>query len=188
MKRESISKYLKSFEESKFEKDGIEIWCARDLQELLGYKEWRKFTDVIQKATNACDSAGHSIRDHFVGADKMVELGSGAERQIEDVMLTKYACYLIAQNGDPRKQEIAFAQSYFALQTRKQELAEERIALMERFDARDKLTHSEKELSGLIYERGVDNKGFARAAKNFATELTNFNVKNDDLHGETGIT
>lgn len=227
MKKESISKYLKSFEESKFEKDGIEIWCARDLQELLGYKEWRKFTGVIQKATNACDNAGHLISDHFVGADKMVELGSGAERQIEDVMLTRYACYLIAQNGDPRKQEIAFAQSYFALQTRKQELVEERIALMERFDARDKLTRSEKELSGLIFERGVDSGGFARirskgdealfgehntrqmkvklsipfnrpladflptvtiAAKNFATELTNFNVKKDDLHGETDIT
>ncbi len=157
-----ITKLHRTFEEYANEKDGIEFWFARDLQNLLGYTEWRKFQNVIEKAKEACKNSGYNIKDHFVDAAKMVKIGSEAEREIEDVMLTRYACYLIAQNGDPRKEEIAFAQSYFAIQTRKQELIEQRVALIERLNARKKLVASETELSKLIYERGVDDDGFAR--------------------------
>ncbi len=139
----------------------MEFWLARDLQILLGYDEWRNFTFVIDKAKTACQNAGHPIADHFVGVNKMVNLGSGAAREIDDIMLTRYACYLIAQNGDPRKEQIAFAMNYFAVQTRKQELLEQRIKDWERLQARAKLSLSERELSGVIYERGVDDKGFA---------------------------
>jgi DNA-damage-inducible protein D len=162
MEKQIITKLTKNFEDYAHKKDGIEFWFARDLKNLLGYIEWRKFSGVIEKAKLACKTAGFKISDHFVGAAKKVQLGSEAEREIEDIMLTRYACYLIAQNGDPRKEEIAFAQSYFAVQTRKQEIIEERISLMERFAARKKLVDSETELSRLIYERGVDEQGFAR--------------------------
>ncbi len=140
----------------------FEFWYARDLQELLGYTEWRNFLKVIEKAKEACETVGAAVENHFVDVNKMVQIGSGAERSIEDIVLTRYACYLIAQNGDPGKPEIAFAQTYFALQTRKQELIEERIHLQERLQARQKLTASETELSKNIYERGVDDKGFGR--------------------------
>jgi len=140
---------------------GVEFWLARDLQSLLGYDEWRNFTAVIVKAKIACETSGHPIVDHFVGVNKMVDLGSGSQREVDDLMLTRYACYLIAQNGDPRKQEIAFAQTYFAVQTRKQEIIEQRLLDVDRVSARDKLSKSEKKLSDIIYERGVDDKGFA---------------------------
>lgn len=143
------------------EKEDIEFWYARDLQTKLGYKHWESFFDVIKRAMNSCENSGFIIEDHFRHVPKMVKLGSGAERSIDDYMLTRYACYLIAQNGDPKKQEIAFAQTYFAVQTRKQEIIEERIRLINRLEAREKLKESEKQLSKNIYERGVDDKGFA---------------------------
>ena len=227
MEKQIITKLSKTFEDYAYEEDGIEFWFARDLQVLLGYVEWRKFQGVIEKAKESCKKSGNEISNHFVDAAKKVTIGSGAEREIDDIMLTRYACYLIAQNGDPRKEEIAFAQSYFAVQTRKQELIEQRIALSERLQARQKLKDSETELSKLIYERGVDENGFARirskgdqalfgglttrqvkkkmnipnnrpmadflptvtiSAKNFATEITNFNVRKNNLQGEAGIT
>jgi DNA-damage-inducible protein D len=227
MEKKIISKLTKNFEDYAQNENGLEFWFARDLQKLLGYGDLRNFLNVVEKAKESCKNAGFSISDHFVEVTKMVPLGSGSEREVEDIMLTRYACYLIAQNGDPKKEEIAFAQSYFAVQTRKQELIEERISLKERLDAREKLVKSETELSKLIYERGVDEEGFARirskgdqalfgghttknmkvrlgmpqnrsladflptvtiAAKNFATEITNFNVKKDNLQGESKIT
>ena len=144
------------------EKENIEFWYARDLQEQLGYTQWRNFLEVIKKAMISCESAGINVDDHFAEVSKMVVLGSGSERKIQDYMLTRYACYLIAQNGDSKKQEIAFAQTYFAVQTRKQEIIEDRIKLMNRLEAREKLRESEKQLSKNIYERGVDDLGFAR--------------------------
>ena len=227
MQRETIAKLRTNFEDYVNKKDGIEFWFARDLQKLLDYVEWRKFLGVIEKAKVSCKNSDQEIPDHFVGVAKKVQLGSGAQREIEDYMLTRYDCYLIAQNGDPRKEQIAFAQSYFAIQTRKQELIEERIQLVERLQARKKLISSETELSKLIYERGVDDQGFSRirskgdqalfggfttsmmkkklsipkskpladflptitiTAKNLATEITNFNTKKDNLHGEPKIT
>ena len=140
----------------------IEFWFARDLQELLGYARWENFIIAITRSIESCKSTGFNPEDHFRDVTKMVLLGSGAERQIEDFMLTRYACYLIAQNGDPRKEQIAFAQCYFALQTRKQELIEERMLLQARMEAREKLRDSEKTLSQNIYERGVDEAGFGR--------------------------
>jgi len=161
MEKETITKLSKSFEEYAYEQDGIEYWLARELQELLGYADWRNFLNAVDKAKESCKSTGEAVSDHFVDVTKMVKIGSGAERKQDDIMLTRYACYLIAQNGDPKKEQIAFAQSYFAIQTRKQELLEERIQLMERLHAREKLAATENELSKNIYERGVDNKGFA---------------------------
>ncbi len=209
------------------EKDNIEFWYARDLQIQLGYKRWENFIETIKKAMQSCENAGIEVDNHFREVTKMVQIGSGARRNLQDYMLTRYACYLIAQNGDSKKEEIAFAQTYFAVQTRKQEIIEDRIRLMNRLEAREKLKESEKQLSKNIYERGVDDLGFARirskgdsalfgglntmqmkakygvkenrpladflstltiAAKNLATEMTNYNVTEKDMYGEESIT
>ena len=162
MQKELLVKLHKNFEGYAHEENSVEFWYARELQGLLGYDEWRNFENAIEKAKIACQNAGAEISDHFVDINKMVNIGSDGRRDIADIMLTRYACYLIAQNGDPRKDEIAFAMSYFAVQTRKQEVIEKRLAEWDRLHAREKLSLSEKELSGIIFERGVDSQGFAR--------------------------
>jgi hypothetical protein len=161
MNRELINELFTKFELAKNIIENMESWSARELQAHLGYTDWRNFVNVIEKAKTSCKNAGGVVTDHFVDITKMVDLGSGAQRPIEDIALSRYACYLIAQNGDPEKNEIAFAQTYFAVQTRKQEVIEKRLLDIERVIAREKLTGSEKKLSGIIYERGVDDKGFA---------------------------
>ena len=163
MKTELIQTLTSSFEaHAQQTESGVEYWLARDLQHLLGYTEWRNFSSTaISKAKVACEVAGHAVSDHFVDVNKMVDLGSGSQREIDDIMLTRLACYLVAQNGDPRKQEIAFAQIYFAFQTRRAELIEQRLLEAERVSARHKLTKTEKELSGVIYEQTGSNQDFA---------------------------
>ena len=227
MEKKVITLYKKKFDDIRHEENGVEFWYARELMELLEYAQWRNFEKIIEKAKVSCDNNGICVSDHFADVSKMVEIGSKARRPVDDYMLTRYACYLIAEHGDPRKEQIAFAQGYFAVQTRKQELIEERISYIERTDARIKLRESEKRLSQNIYERGVDDEGFARirskgdqalfggfttkemkerlgvkdsrpladflptltiAAKNLATEMTNYNVEEKDLQGETDIT
>ena len=233
MDKQSIIQYKSAFDaietyiESDNRKEHIEVWFARDLQKVLGYARWENFQTAINRAVESCNTQGVNVDDHFREVTKMVKLGSGAEREVKDYMLTRYACYLIAQNGDPKKEEVAFAQSYFAVQTRRAELIEERINYIARLESRDRLRASEKQLSQNIYERGVDDKGFGRirskgdavlfgghttedmkrrlgvkdnrpladflptltiAAKNLATEMTNYNVESNDLYGENDIT
>lgn len=149
----------------------VECWYARELMELLGYERWENFENAILRAEESCKTSEVEVSDHFREVTKMVQLGSGAHRSVKDYMLTRYACYLIAQNGDPKKEEIAFAQSYFAIQTRKQELIEERLSLIERQEARLRLRESEKRLSQNIYERGVDDSGFGRIRSKGDTAL-----------------
>jgi len=222
-----LTRLAKNFEESVHIEAGIEYWMARDIQKLLEYEEWRNFCKVIEKAKNTCQNSGRPAEDHFVEVNKMVEIGSEGLREIIDIALSRYACYLIAQNGDSRKEPIAFAQTYFAIQTRKQEILEKRIEELERLEARKKLTQTEKELSAALYEHGIDDQGFARIrskgdqalfggrttiemkkklgvpaarpladflptitikAKDFAGEITHFNVKKENLLGELQIT
>ncbi len=151
MKKELIHELTATFESCAHQTEtGVEFWLARDLQHLLDYTEWRNFTLVTNKAKTACEVSGHQISDHFVDVNKTIEMPKGATKEIPDIMLTRFACYLLAQNGDPKKQAIAFAQTYFAVQTRKAELIEQRLLESERVQAREKLKQTEKELSEVI--------------------------------------
>lgn len=233
MDKQSIIQYKTSFDaiasyiEGEDGKEKVEVWFARDLMSQLGYSKWENFQTAIGRAIDSCRTQGIDAEDYFRSVRRTIELGNGATRDVEDYMLTRYACYLIAQNGDPRKEQIAFAQSYFAVQTRKAELIEERLNHISRLETRERLRASEKQLSQNIYERGVDEKGSGRirskgdtalfgghttedmkqrlgikgtrpladflptltiAAKNLATEMTNYNVEKADLYGENSIT
>ena len=161
MKTEEIIEHFRQFESIANEYEGVECWSARELAKLLGYAQWRNFENIVNKANAACEHAEQEVSYHFAEVGKMVSLGSGSEREVSDYMLTRYACYLVAQNGDPRKPQVAFAQNYFAVQTRRAELVQQRILDYERIQARTKLAETEKRLSGILYERGVDSKGFA---------------------------
>jgi len=226
MKQEIIHSLTKDFESfANKTEDELEFWFARDLQHLLGYSKWENFSNVISKAKTACELSGHNIDDHFPDIRKMVAIGSGAEKEIDDIMLTRYACYLIAQNGDSSKEQIAFAQTYFAMQTRKAEIIAERIEELERIKARKKLSESEKELSRVIFQQTGGNQNFALIrskgdcaffggkntaqmkiiwktgtapiadymptillkAKDFATEITIHNAKNQKMNNENLI-
>jgi len=161
MKKELIAELFLKFENASHLYNNIECWSARDLQEILNYSKWDNFLKVIEKAKKSCENVGEEVKNHFADVGKMVLLGSGSEREISDIVLTRYACYLIAQNGDSSKSEVAFAQTYFAVQTRKQEIIEKRLLDVARVTAREKLSKTEKKLSGIIYERGVDEKSFS---------------------------
>lgn len=232
MDKNSIIRYKTSFDDIAQYIEGdnqeqVEVWFARDLMPVLGYARWENFQTAIGRAIDSCKSQNINIDDHFREVTKTIPMPKGASKDIKDYMLTRYACYLIAMNGDPKKEEIAFAQSYFAVQTRKVELIEERINLLSRLETRDRLRASEKQLSQNIFERGVDDRGYGRirskgdtalfgghttedmkqrlgikstrpfadflptltiAAKNLATEMTNYNVDQKDLQGEASIT
>ena len=226
-----IQQYKTSFDEiakviADDEGNQIDVWYAREMQLVLGYARWENFALAIGRAMESCKTMGINIDDHFREVTKMIPLAKGAHREVLDFMLTRYACYLIAQNGDPKKEEVAFAQGYFAVQTRKAELIEERLNEVARLNTRERLRASEKQLSQNIYQRGVDDRGFGRirskgdsalfggltteqmkqrlgiksgaladrlptltiAAKNLATEMTNYNVEQKDLYGESSIT
>jgi len=161
MKSTEIKELFAQFEKATLVLNDIECWSARDIQILLGYSKWENFSKVIEKAKDACKNAGEEIFNHFPDIRKVIEAGKGAQIDIDDVALTRYACYLVAQNGDSRKPEVAFAQTYFAVQTRRAEIIEQRLLEYERVKAREKLSHTEKNLSGILYERGVDDRGFA---------------------------
>ena len=161
MKSEEINQLFEKFESVAVEIEGVECWSARDMQHLLGYGKWENFEKVVQKAKDSCQNAAEEVADHFPEVRKMVLIGSDTSREIDDIALTRYACYLIAQNGDSRKAEIAFAQTYFAVQTRKAEMVEQRLLEYERLEAREKLSKTEKQLSGVLFERGIDSHGFA---------------------------
>ena len=161
MKKEIIQQLYSAFEQAALEIDGVECWSARELQYLLGYSKWENFANVINKAKIACENVGHNVSEHFPDVRKTIAMPKSAEKEIDDYLLTRYACYLVAQNGDPRKEQIAFAQTYFAVQTRKAELIEQRLLEVERVKARAKLQETEKKLSGILYERGVNDNSFA---------------------------